>query len=108
MPYLKQVGGKSILGCGFDLKKLPVNHPRLYEECLQSFAEHSVTTAADTQCKDTYTRANTIVWNNKYIYICLRQTIFPQQLIYFKKGIVMLEDPVNDRNDLIVKQIPNE
>ena len=50
--YLKQVGGKLILGCGYDLKKLPVKLPRFYEECLQSFAELSVETAADTLSMD--------------------------------------------------------
>ena len=67
--YLKQVGGKLILGCGFDLKKLPVKLPRFYEECLQSFAERSVATAADTLSMDTNTRANTVLWNNKYICV---------------------------------------
>ena len=42
--YLKQVGGKLILACRFDLKKLPVKLPRFYEECLQILAEHSAAT----------------------------------------------------------------
>ena len=37
--YLKQVGGKLVLACRFDLKKLPFKLPRCYEECLQIFAE---------------------------------------------------------------------
>ena len=31
-------GGKFILCCDFDLKKLPVKLPAFYEECLKSFA----------------------------------------------------------------------
>ena len=31
--YLKPVGGKFILGCAFDVKKLPVKLPIFYQEC---------------------------------------------------------------------------
>jgi len=39
--YLKNVGSKLLLRCVFDLKKLPINLPIYYEECLQCFAEYS-------------------------------------------------------------------
>ena len=39
--YLKPVGGKFILCCDFDVKKLPVKLPIFYEECLKYFAECS-------------------------------------------------------------------
>ena len=32
--YLKPIGGKIVLGCGFDIKKLPIKLPKFYEECL--------------------------------------------------------------------------
>ena len=35
--YLRQVGGKLILGCDFSVKKLPVNLPKFYEECLEIY-----------------------------------------------------------------------
>ena len=34
--YLKPVGGKFILGCPFDVKKLPIKLPGFYEECLDA------------------------------------------------------------------------
>lgn len=40
--YLKPVGGKLILCCDFDLKKLPIKLPAFYEECLKSFAKSAL------------------------------------------------------------------
>ena len=48
--YLKPVGGKMVLGCGFDIKKLPIKLPKFYEECFQTFAEHSAACAVSVQC----------------------------------------------------------
>ena len=96
--YLKQVGGKLVLGCGFDIKKLPIKLPRFYEQCLQIFAEHSAATEANIQ---NIARASLIIWNNKYILID-GKAVFHYSL--FKKGIVTLEDLVNDKNEVIVKQ----
>ena len=39
--YLKPVGGKFILGCNFDVKKLPIKLPGFYEECLKDFSRCS-------------------------------------------------------------------
>ena len=39
--YLKPVGGKLVLCCDFDLKKLPTKLPAFYEECLKFFAKCS-------------------------------------------------------------------
>ena len=38
---LKPVGGKLVLCCDFDLKKLTIKLPAFYEECLKSFAKCS-------------------------------------------------------------------
>ena len=96
--YLRPVGGKLVLGCGFDIKKLPVKLPRFYEECFQIFAEHSAATAISVQCLNNSTRADTIVWNNKHICVD-NKSIFHRSL--FKKGIITLEDLVSESNDLI-------
>ena len=40
--YLKSVGGKFVLCCNLDLKKLPVGLLTYYKECLDCFAECSV------------------------------------------------------------------
>ena len=102
--YLKPVGGKLVLGCGFDIKKLPIKLPRFYEECFQIFAEHSAATAVSVQCLNNNSRADTIIWNNKHICVDSK-SIFHRAL--FKKGIITLEDLVSENNDLIVKQSPN-
>jgi len=49
---------------------------------------------------DTTARASTIIWNNKHILID-GISVFLQLI---KKGIVTLEDLVNDKNEVIVKQ----
>ena len=103
--YLKQVGGKFVLACRFDLKKLSVKLPRFYEECLQIFAEHSAATGECSQILNNNTRANTIIWNNKDILIN-GTSIFHYRL--FNKGIVTLEDLISDKNDVIIKQNLNE
>ena len=42
--YLKQVGGKFILCCNFDIKKLPINLPKYYRECFECFLHCSAAT----------------------------------------------------------------
>ena len=39
--YLQPVGGKMILCCNFDIKKLPIRLPTFYQECLNCFAKCS-------------------------------------------------------------------
>ena len=87
------------------LKKLPVKPPRFYEECLQIFAEHSAATGECSQILNNSTRANTIIWNNKDILIN-GTSIFHYSL--FNKGIILLEDLVSDKNDVIIKQNLNK
>ena len=101
---MRPVGGKLVLGCGFDIKKLPIKLPRFYEECFQIFAEHSAATTVSVQCLNNNTRADTIVWNNKHICVD-NKSIFHRSL--FQKGIITLEDLISESNDLINKQLPN-
>ena len=95
-----------VLGCGFDIKKLPIKLPKFYEECFQVFAEHSAATAVSVQCLNNNTIADTIVWNNKHICVD-KKSVFHRSL--FKKGIITLEDLVNESSDLhvVVKQFSN-
>ena len=99
--YLRPVGGKLVLGCGFDIKKLPIKLPKFYEECFQIFAEHSAATAVSVQCLNNNAIADTIVWNNKHICVD-NKSVFHRSL--FEKGIITLEDLVSESNDLIVNK----
>ena len=47
--YLEPVGGKFILCCDFDLKKLPIKLPAFYEECLKSFVKCSAANRTSLQ-----------------------------------------------------------
>lgn len=101
--YLKPVGGKLLLGCGYDIKKLSIKLPKFYEECFQFLSEYSVAGAGNIEILDNNTRANIIVWNNKHICID-GKSIFHHAL--FEKGIITLEDLISDHNDFIVKGNP--
>ena len=84
--------------------KLPKKLPKFYKESFQIFAEHSAATAVSVQCLNNNTIADTMVWNNKQICVD-NKSVFHRSL--FKKGIITLEDLVNESNDLIVKQSSN-
>ena len=92
------------MGCGFDIKNLPIKVPKFYEECFQIFAEHSAATAVSVQCLNNNAIADTIVWSNKHICVD-NKSVFHCSL--FEKGIIKLEDLVSESNDLIVKQSSN-
>ena len=68
--YLKPIGGKLILCCNYNLKKLPIKVPSFYEDSLKSFAKCSV---ANNQCEEIIEDINEILqimlWNNKLIRI---------------------------------------
>ena len=78
----------------FDLKKLPINLPIYYEECLRCFAEYSCASRITEQalCQEIH---DTVIWNNKYICIQGR-SIFYEEL--FKKGIITLGDLTTKEN----------
>ena len=79
--YLKHVGSKILLRCAYDLKKLPINLPIYYEECLRCLAEYSCASEITEQalCQEIH---NAVIWNNKFICIQGR-SIFYEEL--FKK-----------------------
>ena len=92
--YLKNVGSKLLLRCAFDLKKLSINLPIYYEECLRCFAEYSCAIKITEQalCQEIH---NTVIWNNKFICIQGR-SIFYEEL--FRKGIITLGDLTTKEN----------
>ena len=98
--YLEPVGGKLILCCDFDLKKLPIELPAFYEECFKSFAKCSAATHTSIQDQNRQDLSKAIVWNNKFICIGGKS-------VYFKnlaeKGILRIGDLISDNNEFIVK-----
>ena len=98
--YLEPVGGKLILCCDFDLKKLSVKLPAFYEECFKSFAKCSAANHTSVQDQNRQDLSKAIVWNNKFICIGGKS-------VYFKnlaeKGILRIGDLISDNNEFIVK-----
>ena len=59
-----RVGQDFILKCNFDTRKLPVNLPAFYEECLDAWTllnESSVSSYSDV--------VHQVIWNNKFINV---------------------------------------
>ena len=98
--YLEPVGGKFILCCDFDLKKLPITLPAFYEECLKSFVKCSAANRTSLQDQNEQDLSKAIVWNNKFICVGGR-------FVYFRnlaeKGILRMGDLISDNNQFIVK-----
>ena len=96
--YLRPVGGKFVLCCNYDLKKLPIKLPTFYEECFKSFAKCSATNYESMQEIKDLSKA--ILWNNKFICI-------EGKSVYFKalaeKGILRIRDLISENDELIVK-----
>lgn len=99
--YLKPVGGKLILCCNYDLKKLPIKIPSFYEDCLKSFVKCSV---ANNQGEEIIEDRNEILqiilWNNKLIRID-GKPVFYKTLA--EKGIFRIGDLISENNELITK-----
>ena len=98
--YLEPVGGKLILCCDFDLKKLPVKLPAFYEECFKSFAKCSAANHTSVQDKKRENLSKAMVWNNKFICIGSKSVYFRNLA---EKGILRMGDLISDNNEFIVK-----
>ena len=82
--FLCNVGGKFILFCNFDTRKLPVYIPAFYKECLDAWSElknSNVVSYEDV--------IDQIIWNNKNIVVD-KQSLFEKHL--FCQGIVKIGD----------------
>ena len=94
--YFQPVGGKLILCCHFDIKKLPIRLPTFHEDCLNYFANDDSIPIPHT----VESVSNIILWNNKLI--CNDGKSF-----YFKtlqeKSILTLGDLPDENNDFIIK-----
>ena len=96
--YLKQVGGKFILCCNFDIKKLPINLPMYYRECFECFSHCSAATDNNVLELSHEQISNTVLWNNKFICIN-NKSVFNQSLV--SKGIIKIGDLVTEKNQFI-------
>ena len=95
--YLKSVGGKFILSCNFDVKKLRVKLPRFYEECLSCFAQCSVASRMNSYDISQETLSEVIIWNNKHICVD-GKSVYNCRLV--DKGIISLGDLALGKNGL--------
>ena len=91
--YLRQMGGRLLLSCNFNIKKLPITLPKFYAECLLTFSEHSASVREQILNLSNSSRSSTVIWNNRHILID-GKSVFYQSL--FDKGIITLENLVTD------------
>ena len=98
--YLKPVGEKIILCCDFDVKKLPINLPKFYQECFECFKQYSAATYESEFEMSHEEISNTVIWNNKFI--CINgKSVFNIKLA--SKGLIRIGDLVTEGNQFITR-----
>jgi len=86
--FLGEIGGKSILCCNFDTRKLPIYLPDFYKECLDAWS------AVSTSSVITYDDVvNQTIWNNKFILIENKSCYIKHLAVH---GIVKIGDLISD------------
>ena len=85
--YLEIVGGKFILHCQFDTRKLPISLPVFYKDCLEAWS--SLTNKEVNSYEDIMSQ---VVWNNKHI-LCQGKSLY--QAFLHKSGIIKVGDLVS-------------
>ena len=99
--YLKPVGGKLILCCNYDLKKLSIKIPSFYEDCLKSFTKCSeAINQGEEIIEDINEILQIILWNNKLIRIDVKPVFYK---ILAEKGLFRIGDLISENNELITK-----
>ena len=98
--YLNPVGGKLVLCCDFDLKKLPIKLPAFYEECFTFFAKCSAVNNLNIQDINGNYCQKLSYGTTKFICI-------GDNSVYFRnlaeKGILRVGDLISNKNELIIK-----
>ena len=79
--HLKQVGGKFILCCNFDIKKLPINLPQYYRECFECFSHCSAATGNNVLGLLHEQISNTVLWNNKLLVLIVNRSSIKDWLV---------------------------
>ena len=98
--YLKPVGGKLVLCCDFDLKKLTIKLPAFYEECLRFFAKCSAVNNFNIQDLNGKDLSKVILWNNKFICVGYKSVYFRNLA---EKGIFRVGDLISNKHEFINK-----
>ena len=87
--YLKRVGGKFLFHCNFDYKKLPVDLPDFYKECLLVWTSQNEFNPSSLS-----EITNQVLWNNKFICIESR-SVYNKKLL--DAGLVKIGDLYDER-----------
>ena len=98
--YLEKVGGKFLLQCNFDSRKLPVSLPVYYRECLDAWS--FITKCDPVSYEDIM---NQIIWNNKHILSdgksSFREFFYNQEIV--KVGDLVSKEHVFLKSDKILR-----
>ena len=86
--FLGDIGGKFVLRCNFDTRKLPIYLPDFYKECLDAW---SVVSAKSVVSYDDV--VNQTIWNNKFILIENKSCYVKHLAVH---GIVKIGDLISD------------
>jgi len=86
--FLGEIGGKSILCCNFDTRKLPIYLPDFYKGCLDAWS--AVSTSSVVTHNDV---VNQTIWNNKFILIENKSCYIKHLAVH---GIVKIGDLISD------------
>ena len=99
---LEPVVGKFILGCNFEVKKLPIKLPGFYEECLKDFSRCSAANKVSLGNINAVDISKIILWNNCCILIG-GKTVFNKRLV--NKGIVRIRYLIAENNEIITSKL---
>ena len=104
MNCVKPNGGKFILCCDFDLKKIPITLPKYYKECFECFVEYSgAKQRNDSSLHEDI--SETVIWNNRFI--CIHgKSVYNKRLV--SKGIIRIGDLISEENRFITTGNLNE
>ena len=86
--FLGDIGGKFILCCNFDTRKLPIYLPDFYKECLDAWSD--INTSKVVSYDDV---VNQTIWNNKFILVESRSRYIKHLVVH---GIVKIGDLISD------------
>ena len=96
--YLKRVGCKFLFHCNFDYKKLPVDLPDFYKECLLVWTSQNELSPSSLS-----ERTNQVLRNNKFIYV-ESKSVYNKKLL--DAGLVKVGDLYDERGEFKLDKKP--